>query len=187
MKGCPAFPKAPALLEPHHQIVLCHIFRTFVGVCVCVGGLPLFRVAVGVFYSPKRLGKYFLDKLNQKILMNYNPQYYKYIYIYIYIYICMYIVIHRHCFVVSQLFSVARHVERLKLGSKPSQLYARLSIRPLGQQAYHVGQGIIRYYVATAAFVCLHFYTLPDTRVLKSFEELCIMRATVANPFARVL
>ena len=39
----------------------------------------------------------------------------------------------------------------LKLGSKPAQLYVRLSIRPLGQQAYHVGLGIIRYYVATAA------------------------------------
>ena len=24
MEGCSAFPKAPALLEPHHQIVLCH-------------------------------------------------------------------------------------------------------------------------------------------------------------------
>ena len=25
MKGNSAFPKAPALLEPHHQIVSCHI------------------------------------------------------------------------------------------------------------------------------------------------------------------
>ena len=43
------------------------------------------------------------------------------------------------CFVVSQIFSVARDVGRLKLGSKPAQIYVRLSIRPLGQQAYHVG------------------------------------------------
>ncbi len=43
------------------------------------------------------------------------------------------------CFVVSQFFSVARHVGRLKLGSKPAQLYIRLSIRPLVQQAYQVG------------------------------------------------
>ena len=49
------------------------------------------------------------------------------------------------CFIVSRLFSVARHVGRLKLGSKPAQLYIRLSIRPLGQQAYHVSLGIIRY------------------------------------------
>ena len=32
MKGYSAFPKAPALLEPHHQIVLCHIQDT------CCGG-----------------------------------------------------------------------------------------------------------------------------------------------------
>ena len=44
-----------------------------------------------------------------------------------------------NCFVVSQLFSVAKHIGRLKLGSKPAQLYVRLSIRPLGQQSYHVG------------------------------------------------
>ena len=43
------------------------------------------------------------------------------------------------CFVVSQLFSEARHVGRLKLGSKHAQLYVRLSIRLLGQQACHVG------------------------------------------------
>ena len=46
-----------------------------------------------------------------------------YIYIYIYIYIDR--------FVVSQLFIVARHVRRLKLESKPVQLYVRPSIIPL--------------------------------------------------------
>ena len=49
------------------------------------------------------------------------------------------------CFVVSLLIIVARHVGRLKLGSKPAQLYVRFSIRQLGQQAYHVSLGIIRY------------------------------------------
>ena len=48
-------------------------------------------------------------------------------------------------FMVSQLLSVVRHVGRLKLGSKPGQLYVRLSIRLLSQQAYHVSLGIIRY------------------------------------------
>ena len=42
------------------------------------------------------------------------------------------------CFVVSQLFSVARHVGRFKLGLKPTQLYIRLSDRLLGQQVYHI-------------------------------------------------
>ena len=52
MKGYSVFPKAPALLEPHHQIVYCHIQDTRWGVV-----LPLCREAVGVFYSPSRLGK----------------------------------------------------------------------------------------------------------------------------------
>ena len=43
------------------------------------------------------------------------------------------------CFVLSELFSVARHVGRSKPGSKPIQLYVRLSLRPLAQQAYYVG------------------------------------------------
>ena len=66
----------------------------------------------------------------------------------IYIYIYIYIYIHCHpqtdCFLVSQLFCLARHVGRLKLGLKPTQLYVRLSIIPLRQQAYHFSSGIIR-------------------------------------------
>ena len=66
---------------------------------------------------------------------------YIFIYIYMYIYICIYIYIYRHpqtdCFVLSELFSVAKQVGRSKPGSKPIQLYVRLSLRPLGQQAYH--------------------------------------------------
>ena len=79
-----------------------------------------------------------------------------------------------NCFVVSRLFSVAKHVGRLKLGSKPVQLYVRIRIRPLGQQAYHVGKRTIKYYVATAAAasVCLHFtpYRIPECSIRsKSF------------------
>ena len=58
------------------------------------------------------------------------------------------------CFVISQLFSVARHVGRLKLGLKPAQFYIRLSIRPLSQLANHVSSGIIRHYVV--AFVLFY-------------------------------
>ena len=83
--------------------------------------------------------------------------------------------------ILSELFSVARHVGRSKPGSRPIQLYVRLSLRPLGPQAYHVWlREFLRYY---AAAVCLHFYTLSATRVLHSFEELCIMRATAENSF----
>ena len=81
-------------------------------------------------------------------------------------------VIHRHCFVLSELFSVTRHVGRSKPRLKPIQLYVRLSLRPLGQQAYHVWlREFLRYYVVTAAAVCLHFYTPSATRVLNSFED----------------
>ena len=73
----------------------------------------------------------------------------------LYIYIYIYCHPQTDCFVVSQLFNVARHVGRLKLGSKTAQLYVRLSIIPLSPQANHVSSGIIRYYVVT--FSCLHF------------------------------
>ena len=57
----------------------------------------------------------------------------------IYIYIYIYCQPETDCFVASQFFSVSRHVGCLKPGSKPTNVYVRLSIRPLGQQAYHVG------------------------------------------------
>ena len=89
------------------------------------------------------------------------------------------------CFVLSKVFSVARHVGCSKPGLKPIQLYVRLSLRPLGQQAYHVWlREFLRYYVAA---VCLHFYTLSATRVLNSFKELCIMRAAAENSFTGVV
>ena len=73
--------------------------------------------------------------------------------------ILIYIYIYRHpqtyCFVVSRLFSVAKHVGRLKLESKPTQLYVRLCIIPLSPQANHISSRIIRHYVV--AFLCLHF------------------------------
>ena len=43
MKGYSTFPKTPALLKPHHQIVLCHI--------KVVGVLALCRDAGDAFYS----------------------------------------------------------------------------------------------------------------------------------------
>ena len=49
------------------------------------------------------------------------------------------------------------------LGSKPAQLYVRLSILSLSHQVTYVSSWIITHYVS--AFNCLHF-ALPDTRVL---------------------
>ena len=67
--------------------------------------------------------------------------------------ISIYIAIHLQT--VSKLFSVAKHIGRLKLESKPTQIYDRLSIIPLSQQANHVPSGFIRHYIV--AFVCLYF------------------------------
>ena len=57
----------------------------------------------------------------------------------IYIYIYIYSHPQTDCFVLSELFSVARHAGRSKPGSKPVQLYVRLYFRPLVHQADHVG------------------------------------------------
>ena len=59
----------------------------------------------------------------------------------------IFIVIHRRTvFVLSEHFSVARHAGRSEPGSKPIQLYVRLSRRPLGPQADHVDLGeFLRY------------------------------------------
>ena len=48
-----------------------------------------------------------------------------------YIYIYIYCHPQTDCFVLSELFSVVRHAGRSKPGSKPVQLYVRLSFRPL--------------------------------------------------------
>ena len=102
--------------------------------------------------------------------------------IYIYIYIYIYCHPQTDSFVPSELFGVARHVGRSKPGSKPIQLYVRLSLRPLSQQAYHVWlRELLRYLCSNNSSVCLHFYTLSATRELNSFEELCIMRAAAKN------
>ena len=50
IKGYSAFPKTPALQEPHRQIVSCHI-RTLIR-----GVLSFCRDATRVFYSPSWLG-----------------------------------------------------------------------------------------------------------------------------------
>ena len=51
----------------------------------------------------------------------------------LYIYIYIYSHPQTHCFVVSQFLSVARHVGRSKLGSKPAQLYIRLTAQPTSE------------------------------------------------------
>ena len=56
IKGYSEFPKAPVLLEPHHQFVKCHIQDTRWGV------LPHCREAVCVIYSPSRQSEWIKGK-----------------------------------------------------------------------------------------------------------------------------
>ena len=99
-------------------------FDTLFSLCVCV--LVWFRILLNVCLEMlcvcawscglKYTGKY--------ILLT--------IFVCLYIYIYIYSHPQSHCFVLSELFSVARHAGRSKPGSKPVQLYVRLSFRPLG-------------------------------------------------------
>ena len=50
--------------------------------------------------------------------------------IYIYIYIYIYCHPLKDCFIVSQLFNVAKNLESFKLGLEPTKLYVRLNIIP---------------------------------------------------------
>ena len=66
IKWYSSFPKAPVLLEPHQQIIKCHIQNTREGV------LPLCRDAVNVFYNSNWLG--YSPKCKYKYKMNGIPK-----------------------------------------------------------------------------------------------------------------
>ena len=88
MKGYSVFPKAPASLEPHHQIVLCHIQDTRWG-----GGLtPLQRSSRCILQLQLTGQNRFIDFLPKSPLFLFltsggHSNIYMYIYICIYIYI----------------------------------------------------------------------------------------------------
>ena len=85
---------------------------------------------------------------------------------------------------------MARHAGHSKPGSKPVQIYVRLSFKPVGQPSglrwlREFFKGI---YLATAAAAFVYiFHTLSATRLLNSYEELCITLGAADNSFARVL
>ena len=102
------------------------------------------------------------------------------------IYIYIYIVIHRYCFVLSELFSVARHIGRSKPGSKPVQHYVTLrshTARPTSAPRWL--REFLRYYVvAAAASVCLHFipFRLPECSILSKSFALCERWSKIPSP-----
>ena len=60
MMGNSTFPKGPALLEYHYQIVQCHISGHSIG----GGVLTLCRDAIGAFYNPKKVDTQLKKKPN---------------------------------------------------------------------------------------------------------------------------
>ena len=103
-----------------------------------------------------------------------------------YIYIYIYCHPQTDCFVLTELFSVAIHAGRSKPGSKPIQLYRYTNSRPTSRS--HWLREFLRYLCSNSSSVRLFtFLYLSATRVLNSFEELCITLAAADNSFASVL
>ena len=97
-----------------------------------------------------------------------------------YDYWCIYIYIYSHpqtdCFVLSELFSVARHAGRSEPGSKPSNFTLDCDSDQSSTKRTTLAKGILRYFYfsAAAAFVYI-FYTLSATRVLKVVKKVLIL------------
>ena len=86
------------------------------------------------------------------------------------------------CFILSEFFyqnSVARHVGRLKPGSKPVQLYVRLTLRPLDQQVYHDGLGNYKVlYRNSSSSICLFIFLYPTSYQSAQFFQRALHYAS---------
>ena len=102
-----------------------------------------------------------------------------------YIYIYIYCHPQTDCFVLSEFFSVAKHIQHSKPGSKPIQLYVRLSLRPLGQQTYHVWlRELLRYLFSNSSSRLFTFfipYRLPECSILSKSFALCERRPKIPS------
>ena len=93
-----------------------------------------------------------------------------------------------NCFVLSELFSVARHVGRSKPGSKPIQLYVRLNLRQLGQQAYHVWlRELFRYLCSNSSSRLFPFLYPLGYQSAQFCQRALYYAKAVENSFTRVL
>ena len=107
------------------------------------------------------------------------------------IYIYIYIVIHRQTVLFYQNSSVWLDTQDTRSRDRnPSNFTLDWVSDHSATKRTTLAKGILRYFIlataAAAAFVYI-FYTLSATRVLNSFEELCIMLAAAENSFAREL
>ena len=110
--------------------------------------------------------------------------------IHIYIYIYIYIVIHRQTVLFYQNSSVWLDTQDAQSWDRNSSKFTLDWVSDLSAtKRTTLAKGILRYFIlaTAAAFVYIFFYTLSATRVLNSFEELCITLAAADNSFAREL
>ena len=100
----------------------------------------------------------------------------------------IYIYIYSHsftnCFVISQLFCVARYTRFSKLESKPGWFIRQLKILPHSYEETSVREGILNAYLS---FSFVYIYPLNSYRELNSFEEPYLTRVATVTSFARVL
>ena len=97
---------------------------------------------------------------------------------YIYIYIYIYILSSTVCFVVSQLFSVARHAWSWDR-NPPNSTLDLVSDRSANKRTTSVRELIIRYHVTTA-FVCLHL--IPYRILASSIHSKSLHYAKIPSP-----
>ena len=98
----------------------------------------------------------------------------------------IYIYIYCHpqtvCFVLSELFSVARHVGCSKQISKPVQIYVRLSFRPLGQPRWLREFFKVLWSNSSSSVRLFTFvipYRLPECSILSKSFALCERRPKI--------
>ena len=105
-----------------------------------------------------------------------------YIFTHTYIYIYIYCHPQTDCFILSGLFSVARHVGRSKPRLKPIQLYLRLSLRPLG----HL-RAFLRYLCHNSSSVRLFTFLYPIGSQSAQFFRRALHYASGGRKFLRYI
>ena len=110
-----------------------------------------------IYYQTLQLWSSLTKNMNSQSFKNEHSHTQRHTHTHTYMYI--YIVIHRQiCFVLSELFSVARQARFPKLGSKPGWLKCQSKILPLSQEETSASEGNLNGYVSQLflfTYICL--------------------------------
>ena len=107
--------------------------------------LSVVAIEKGAFWSPSTM----VPNFTYLVKWNINFSWLSNATLSLSLYIYIYIVIHRQiCFVLSELFSVARQAKFLKLGSKPGWLKHQSKILPLSHEDTSPSEGNLNAYVS---------------------------------------